>query len=166
MNNKKLATIIGIAIIILVAGGALVFSLQRSAATVEKVAPQEQAIGTLTPGDLGLQLKLSDNNHKVKVLVQKVSDIKALEYDITYDADIPASELAPGEQGVKVERGFNDEAKISVNQTKYESKDFDLGSCSRNVCRYDTGVDSVNIVMKVTKRTGKIYQVKDSIKIQ
>lgn len=163
-NNRILIVAIIIAALLLLAGGVFVFSGSNDKnAKNDSNTTQESEIGKLNPKDIGLKLVLSSNNQKVRVIVEKVSDIKLLEYDIAYDADIPASELAPGEDGGKVERGFSDEATITSSQSEYESKDFDLGSCSRNVCRYDTGVEEVRIIMKVTKRDGKIYEVKDAV---
>ena len=166
--NKKKGIIVGVIVLALILGGGFFFLAARKSSTSNTIPKdtQQLVIGKLTPESIGLNLLLSSNNRKVRVIVEDVSDIKMLEYDITYDADIPASELAPGEESGKVERGFNDEAKIAANQSRYESKDFDLGSCSRNVCRYDTGVEEVRILMKVTKRDGKIYEVQDSVSIQ
>lgn len=166
--NKKSTIIVGIIIILLLLGSGffVLYSGKKQASNLTPTVSEEQPIGKLSPLDIGLSLVLSSNNRKVKVIVENVSDIKSLEYEITYDADIPVSELAPGEKGGQVERGFNDEAKITSSQTRYESKEFDLGSCSRNVCRYDTGVDGVRLLMKVTKRDGKVYEVKDEISIR
>ncbi len=168
MNNKKLLLIIGgIVLLLFIIGGVLVFSTRSSndSDSNNSNVTTGENIGTLKPSDIGLKLVLSSNNQKVRVVVDDISNIKSLEYDISYDADIPASELAPGETGGKVERGFSDEAKITSSQSRYESKDFDLGSCSRNVCRYDTGVEEVRIIMKVIKKDGKVYEVKDSVEV-
>lgn len=167
VGNKKLLVITGIVVVLLlVLGGVFVLSKRTGKSTQSDPNPtQSQVVGKLSPEEIGLKLVSGNNNQRVRVIVEKVSDIKALEYDISYDADIPASELAPGETGGKVERGFSDEAMITSSQSRYESKDFDLGSCSRNVCRYDKGIEEVRIILKVTKRDGSIYEVKDSIKI-
>ncbi len=165
MKNKKLPLIAGIVIILLLSLGGMFFFFSKSGSDKGEIDTNaSDVIGSLSAEEIGLKLIVSNDNKKVKVVVEKVADIFSLEYDISYDADIPASEVAPGESGGKVERGFSDEAKIS-SQSKYESKDFDLGSCSRNVCRYDTGVEEVRIVMKVVKKDNKVYEVKDSIKL-
>lgn len=167
MNKKKASMIIvGIVIFLVIIGGVFVFSSRNgSEKTKDGNATNEITIGTLAPNEIGLKLVLSNSNKKVKVFVEKLSDIKSLEYDISYEADIPASELASGDEGGRVERGFSDEVNISASQSTYESKEFDLGSCSRNVCRYDTGVNEVKIIMKVVKKDGKVYEVKDSVSL-
>lgn len=162
--DKKFLVIGVVIVVLLVAGGGFFIMSSGKKAAPQPTVTQDQTVQDLSPKDIGLQLVMSYGNKRVKVVVGKASDIKNLEYDITYSADVPASELAPGEEAVKVERGFNDQATIKQGSAKYESKEFDLGSCSKSVCRYDTGVDSVSILMKVVKRDGKIYQVKDSIK--
>ena len=164
MNNKKLPIIIAASAILLIIVIGIFFLFTKSKPNTNELDENiTESIGTLTPQEIGLSLVTSSENKRVKVIIEKVKDIKSLEYDISYDADIPASELAPGEESGKVERGFSDEAIMKVGQLKYESKDFDLGSCSRNVCRYDTGVNEVRIVMKVVKKDNKIFEVKDSI---
>jgi hypothetical protein len=165
MDKKKIIKIGGVIVILLIVGGGIFVLSSKKPEISQQITVQDQTVQTLLPKDIGLKLTTINGNKKVKVIVEKVSDIKSLEYDIIYDADIPESELATGEQGGKVERGFNDQTIIKTSDTKYESKEYILGSCSKNVCRYDTGVTSVSILMKVTKRDGNVYQVKDAIKL-
>jgi hypothetical protein len=162
--NKKVGIIIGVVLILLLLGGGgyMIFGKQtpKNAATTN---PGEQSVGTLEPDAIGLKLQLTADKKKVAVKVGKTTDVKSIEYEITYDADVPASEKVEGGED-RVSRGFSDQADIKSGQTSYESKEFDLGSCSKNVCRYDTGVTEITILMKVTKRDGSLYQVTDSIK--
>lgn len=160
--NKKVGIIIGVIVLLLVLGGGgyMIMGKQGVKPTpVENSGSQE--VGTLQPQDIGLKMQLTPDKKKVKVIVEKASDIKNVEYEITYDADVPAAEKVEGGED-RVSRGFSDQAEIKGQS--YESKDFDLGSCSKNVCRYDTGVTEIKILMKVTKKDGKLYQVQDSIK--
>lgn len=164
MNRKVLVIVGAVVLLLILGGGFFILSSKKNTAT-ETPTTTDQTIQKLSPSDIDLQLTMSSDNKKVKVIVGNVTDITSLEYEITYDADIPASELAPGEEGGQVERGFSDEAKITSADKKYESKYFDLGSCSKNVCRYDTGVKEIKILMKVTKHDGKLYEVQDSVTI-
>lgn len=164
MNNKRQLIIGGIVILFLLAGGVYLVMSSKKTPVQEQTTTQDQTVQTLSAKEIGLQLIPSSDNKKIKVVVSKVNDIKSLEYDITYEADIPASELARGEQGGKVERGFNDSAE-NISAGKYESKYFDLGSCSKNVCRYDTGVEEIKIILKVIKKDNKVYKVEDSIRL-
>lgn len=164
-NNKVLLVGVVIVVLLLLGGGFLVLSSKRPTSLPITQDEELQTIEKLSPADIGLSLVPSYGNKRVKVVVSKSEDIKSLAYDISYEADIPASELAAGEQGGQVERGFSDEVTLAGQKSSYESKEFDLGSCSKNVCRYDTGVTEIKILMKVTKMDGKVYQVEDSVKI-
>ena len=61
---------------------------------VENAGSQE--VQTLQPQDIGLKMQLTSDKKKVKVIVEKASDIKSVEYEITYEADVPASEKLEG----------------------------------------------------------------------
>ncbi len=163
--NKKVGIIIVVVIILLVlGGGAFAMMSKKQPAPISDTSTTDQIVGTLKPEDIGLSLQMSDTNKRIKVIVSKVGDIKSVEYEITYDADVPAAEKLEGGED-RVSRGFSDQAEIKSGQSNYESKDFDLGSCSKNVCRYDTGVTEIKLIMKVTKRDNKIFQVEDSVKL-
>lgn len=164
--NKKLGMIIGVVVLLLVLGGGgyMLLGKQDAKKSADEISSTDQEIGTLEPGDIGLELAMTNGNKKVKVMVAKANDIESLEYEITYEADVPAAEQVEGGED-RVSRGFSEEAALKSGQSSYESKEFDLGSCSKNVCRYDTGVTEIEIIMKVIKRDGKIYQVKDSLEL-
>lgn len=163
--NKKILTISGIVVLLLILVAGFYFLSTKSKTSTSTKESTETIVLNLSPEDIGLRLVTSSDKKKVKIVIDNVSNIKDFSYEITYDADIPASELAAGEEGGKVERGFSGEEIIKSGQTSYESKYLDLGSCSRNVCRYDTGVTEVKIMMKVVKKDEKIYKVEDSIKL-
>lgn len=163
--NKKVGIIIGVVVVLLILGGGAFAMMNKKAPTpITDNTTTDQIVGTLKPEEIGLSLETSDSNKRIKVAVAKASDIKSLEYEITYDADVPAAEKLEGGED-RVSRGFSDQAELKSGQSSYQSKDFDLGSCSKNVCRYDTGVTEIKIIMKVTKRDNKIYQVEDSVKL-
>jgi hypothetical protein len=166
--NKKVGIIVGVLIVLLLLGGGgyMVMSKKGAAGPTPAVGQDSMVVGTLSPEDIGLELKPTSDGKKLRILVSKVQDIKRLDYEVTYEADIPASEQVEGEDAeTRTTRGFSGEADIKSGESKYESKDFDLGSCSRNICRYDTGVEEIKILMKVTKNDGKVYQVEDQVKI-
>jgi hypothetical protein len=162
--NKKIGIIVGALVVILLLGGGYTVLSKKSGPTPTPTPEAGATIGTLSADEIGLKIIPTTNNQKVKILVEKASDIKSLDYEITYEADTPASEKVEGAED-RVQRGFTGEATLK-GEKKYESKEFDLGSCSRNVCRYDTGVEKIEILMKVTKKDGKIYQVEDSITLE
>ncbi len=169
MNNQKLFIGFGILLVVLLLGGGLfIMSSGKKSSQSPTPSAEQFMIEKLSPEDIGLELipkTLPNDGKQIKVIVSKVADIKHLAYEITYEADIPKSELPPGETEGRVERGVgNDDVSINSSDKKYESKFLDFGSESKGVVRYDTGVTEAKIVMKVTKRDGKVYQVEDSVK--
>jgi hypothetical protein len=162
--NKKVGIIIGVVVILLLLGGGGYMMMGKKASPVTPAGEGNQEVQTLKPEDIGLKVAMTVPNKKVKVIVGNVSDIKSLEYEVTYDADVPAAEKLEGGED-RVSRGFSDQAEIKSGQSSYESKEFDLGSCSKNVCRYDTGITEIKVLMKVTKRDGSLYQVEDSLQL-
>lgn len=157
MNFKdpKILAVIGVLALVLVFGGLFLLTSKKSAPEESAEETQSETIPSLSKDDLGLTLELSDNKKQVKVVVNKASDIKNLEGDITYDAD------SNEDKSVKVPQdiSFNEE----VSGSSFETKFFDLATCSKNVCRYHTGIEEIELMMKVTKKDGKVYQATDTI---
>ena len=83
---------------------------------------------------------------------------------MTYDADSTVQERQEGGED-QVERGITGEAKIDIEEDKYTSAWLDLGSCSANVCRYDTGVTSIKLTLKIVKTNKKIYHTEKTFKL-
>ncbi len=167
MNNQKLVIIGGVFVLLLLLGGGfLVMSSQKKTNGTPTPSIEQFQIAKLSPKDIGLELVpkvLSNDGKQLKVVVSKISDIKRLDYEIVYEADVPQAELPEGETVGRVERSIGGDVDITESDTEYESEFLDFGSASKNVVRYDTGVTEARIIMKVTKRDGKLYQVEDSI---
>jgi hypothetical protein len=160
--NKKIAIIIGALVLVLLLGGGAFVLTSKKGPTPTPTPEGQQTVGELSPDDIGLKLELRDDSKAVKFLADKLDDIAALEWEFYYDADVPASERIPGEEVGKVTQSFGGDVKLKSGQKTYESDYRELGTCSAK-CRYDTGVEEVKILMKVTKKDGSLYQVEDSI---
>ncbi len=172
-NRKVLFGVIAILAILIVSGGAWFFlgskGLSNQAGQTQsgsQSGDQMQIIGTLSPSDIGLQLVLRNDNKAIKFVANKLEGIKSLEWNFTYQADIPLSDQNQYNQGQKVTQEFGSDNPVILNgKTSYSSQFRELGTCSSGVCRYDTGVTSVQLEMKITKLDGSIYKVDDSINI-
>lgn len=167
MKDKRVLVVI-IVVLLLLGGGAFVLSSNKAKKAAEQQpTAQEEVIPTLTPSEIGLTMMTDSSGKRVKFVIANVSDIKRIEYEITYDADVPQSSSGDngGGDGSKVTRGTGGEADIKSSDTKYESKYHDLGSCSSGTCVYYSGIDEIKLLLKVTKRDGKVYQVEDSLKL-
>lgn len=168
-NRNILIGAIVVLVVVIILGGIFLLAGHNQAASStasdsSQTGSQEQTVGTLTPADIGLQMVLSPDDKKIKFTADKLDGVKTLEWNFTYDADIPASDQTADNAGSKVTQEFGSDQPVNVvGKISYESPFRELGTCSSGHCRYDTGITSVSIVMKVTKTDGNVYQIKDSI---
>lgn len=164
LKNKSLMIGVVALVLVLVVGGYYVLSSTKKAASPTETA-EDQVILDMKPEDMGLSLALSPDNKKVKFKADKLAGVSHLEWEFSYDANIPADAADGGSaEGGKVTQSFGGETDVTGNT--YESVFREIGTCSTGgKCRYDTGVEKVDILIKVTKSDGKIYQVKDSISL-
>jgi hypothetical protein len=159
MQNKNYI-IIGVVILLLGLGAFFYLSSRNAEPVVPVENSLDEEVVTLSPEEIGLELVASANNRQVKFVINKPDGISALEYELSYEAD-----AAGGEEG-RISRGVAGEEELDGTEEVYESKFLDLGSCSSGTCRYDTGVESVNLLLKVTKSDDTVYQVEDSLTLE
>lgn len=144
----------------LLISGFLIFG--KKSKTVQQDTTQDQTVQKLSAEDLGLIITPKPDKKAIKFSISKASDIKSIEYELTYEADSTAQEISEGGEA-RVQRGITGDAKIDSGKGSYESEWLDLGSCSKNICRYDTGVKSVSLTLKIVKQDGKVYQSEKSL---
>jgi hypothetical protein len=163
LKNKPLLIGVVILLFVILGGGFYVLSSGKKAAAPTDTS-QDQVVLNMKPEEIGLTLALTPDNKKVKFKADKLSGVSHLEWEFSYDADIPVSNEGGGEAGGKVTQSFGGET--DVKGSSYESIFREIGTCSTGgKCRYDSGVQKVDILIKVTKSDGKVYQVKDSISL-
>jgi|SRR5579885_2223306 len=165
MKNKNVVIILAVVVILIVLGGGYFLFAKKSNTTSQNTQPQDMdVVQTLSPDAIGLSLTASPDKKKVKFTVAKLAGIKSIEYQLTYEADATQEEKNEGAEG-QVQRGITGDAKINSGDSSYESPWLDLGTCSSGTCRYDTGVTSVDLILKVTKSDGKVYQVEKKLNL-
>lgn len=158
MKQKKFIILGIFFLLILVVGGYFLLG-NKSQQEPEETRSVEEEVINLKPEDIGLKIVSSANKKQVKFIIDKLNGIQSIEYELFYEAD----GVSGDEQ--RISRGIAGEDVIQPGMKKYESKFLDLGSCSSGTCRYDTGVESVNLLLKLTKGDGKVYQVEDSLSL-
>ncbi len=164
LKNKSVLIAVGVVVVVLLALGAFYFVANRNAAEPEEQS-SETMVKTITPEEIGLSMSLTPDKKKVQFKIAKAQGIESIEYELVYEADSTAQEKSEGGED-RVQRGITGEADVESGASSYESEELDLGSCSRNVCRYDTGVTSVDITLKLTKNDGNIYNVEDTLQVE
>ncbi len=161
-RNRNHQIITGIVVVLLLVSGFLIFGGKSK----DKPAPsvQDQGVQKISAEELGLTLTAKPDKKAIKFAISKLDGIKSIEYELTYEADSTVQEQSEGGEA-RVQRGITGDAKVESGKSSYESDWLDLGSCSKNVCRYDSGVKSVNLTLKITKNDGKIYQAEKSLEL-
>ena len=151
MKNKNLLTIGTIVLVVL--GGFFFFNTGKKPETASVFpTPEEQAVPTLSSQDLGLTFNARSDNKAVKFSIKNASDIESVEYEISYLAkgDIPRGAI-----GSATPKG----GSIDTNY-------IDLGTCSSGKCKYDEGVHDLKLLLKITKKDGKVYQTEQTLEVQ
>lgn len=164
LKNKNVQMGLGVLLVVAILVGGYFFVFGKSSPKKAAVTDSQDTIHSLSAAELGLKMELSPDRKKVRFIITKPKDITDIEYQITYEADSTAQEQAEGGEP-RVERGITGEAKIKAADSTYKSEWLDLGSCSRNVCHYDTGLESLALTLKITKKDGKLYEATDSLEL-
>lgn len=165
-THKNLVIVAVVAVILLLGiGGFLFFSQKSSEVPVENEYVSEDAI-KIPASEIGLKLELSTDEKKVRFTAAKLEGVKSLEWTFNYDADIPPDQRSEADGQDRVSQAFGSLEPVDVSgKPSYTSEYRELGTCSSGHCRYDTGVEEVKLVLKMTKIDGKTYQVEDSINL-
>lgn len=156
-RNGKIAA--GVVAVLLLTSGYLLFAGKSKPETQDTV--EDQSVMKISAEELGLTIEANDTKNEVKFIIAKAGDFKTIEYQLDYEADSTAQEQSEGGEP-RVDRGVTGEAEIEPGDTEYESDWIVLGSESAGSKRYDTGVEEVNLTLKLVKKDGKIYQSEKS----
>lgn len=164
MKDKRIlgGIIGGVVLIVLVVAMLLMRGGTPGAPTLSS-QDETTPVAKLSPEDIGLQMVLAPDKKHIKFTANKLDNVKKLEWEFSYDSDVPKSADFPDSEGQKITQSFSGQADITSET--YESTFRELGTCSKNICRFDTGVSSVNLLVKVTKSDGKLYQVNDTLSL-
>jgi hypothetical protein len=165
LKNRTTQIAIGVILLVLVVLGGYYLFAAKSTVKNQTDQSSQDAVQQLKPDQVGLTMSFSPDNKKVKFKLAKADGIKGIEYELTYEADSTKQEQSEGGEP-RVQRGITGQADIKSGDSSYESEWLDLGSCSKNVCHYDTGVKSVGITLKLTKDDNKIYEVVDTADVE
>ncbi len=145
LKDKKI--LIGAAVLILVIIGGAMFLLNSKKSTQTTGTAEGEQILILSAEAIGLSLEMAEDGKEIIMRVDNVEGITSIEYELSYNSE---GDIPRGAIGSLEVKGEPIEKKIT------------LGTCS-DVCHYDEDVSEIKIILKVTKKDGKIYQVEKAL---
>lgn len=152
LKDKRILIIIAVAVLALVLIVAGVFMMMRGSSSSQNVnqaaGPTEVPVLALQPSDIGLTLVEAANMQTATMTITKTKDITSVDYQLSYNAEVA---------GQSIPRGTIGHADVKTPGQPITQK-MVFGTCS-DVCHYDTGIAQVQLIVKVTKTDGKVYQV-------
>lgn len=155
MDKKIVIGIVAVVAVLLIGGG-FFFVSSRNAPVEEESGFEEQVLPKIDPKELGVEITTTDDLKYVQFSMSKLKGVKHIEWEFTYDAVAP--DTGDGGGGM-VTQGFGGEADIDSGKSEFVSEKRELGTCSTGgKCRFDTGIEKINLIIKVTKDDGKVYQ--------
>lgn len=160
LNRNTYIALAAVVIVLLGIGSYFFFTSQNNQA---KVSPTNsgQEIKKLQPSDIGLKLTVRPDKKGVIMKITKLEGISSLEYSLSYDANVTEE----GQTAV-VPRGVEG-SPIQVKEGDSEiTRDLDLGTCSRNVCKYDDVVSDITVTIRVNFKDGSVGGVETKVKFQ
>lgn len=158
MKNPYVIAFGVILIILIPLGIFFVFNRNPKTAPSSVFTPEsgeeiQEKILSVTPEELGLVFEARRDKKAVKFSMGKIDDIASVEYEISY--------LAEGD----IPRGAIGQIEVKPEDSTIETSYIDLGTCSSGKCKYDEGVSSVKLILKITKTDGKIYQSEKELEL-
>ena len=162
---KKYKIIVGIVVVILVGFGAFWFLTHGGSQTAVVPVSQNQNIKQLKPEDIGLVLSLRPDKKAVEFSATKLTGIKSIEYEVSYNAKV--SGALSGEDGATgdVPRGVV-ASPIDINGQSSISKEILLGTCSSGTCKYDNVTSEIKFIIKVNYTNGTVGSIEASVPIE
>lgn len=147
MKSKRNLLFAGLAVLLLITGIVVykAVSAPKTAAPVE-----EEIVEELPQVDASVEVSVTESRTKANAIIISVSGLagkySAVAYEITYDSEGLIKGVNSGSKPIDV-----------AGQDGFEREIY-LGTCSRNVCKPDTGVASVSLVLELTDTAGKRSQ--------
>ena len=162
-KNKVLVIVVSL---LLLAGAVTAFLLgnvTNSSSTDESGIVSDKPVKVIQADEIGLVLSARSDKKAIILSVTKLDGVESVEYEVTYDADVAADSSGDSGSGI-TQRGVVG-SPILVNGASSIKRTIELGTCSKNVCKYDNIVSDIKFVIKVTYSNGDIGSVEESISL-
>lgn len=144
---KQKYVYIGLTVLLVLTG----FVVYKAVAPAPEAPPvEEEEIISLPEADPSIVVSAAFSKAKANTVILKVSNLKntysTVGYELTYDSQGLIKGVNSGSKPIEV-----------AGQDGFEREVY-LGTCSRNVCKPDLGVEKVSVVLEFTDNSGKRSQ--------
>lgn len=161
MKNKWIIIGAVIVVVLIVIGAGAYFVLGGSSSEKSlNTLNQGQQVKKLTAEDIGLTLTVRPDGKGIILKVTKLNGVASVEYELSYDAE----ETQDGETAVVPKGVVGSPIVVKPGDTSI-SRDLDLGTCSKNVCRFDKVKSDISVAIKVNYKDGTIGGVDTKISL-
>ena len=157
-KNKKVLAAVAVFLVLAVLGGAFFISRNQNISSRDsdmKNGITDSGLPSLDPEDIGMVVTLRPDGKALMFELTKTFDINSVEYTIEYEKEIDGERVPEGIFGLM------NIGEDGITKTDYR----EFGTCSSGRCRYDNVVSDITIILKVTKKDGKEYQVEKIVKL-
>lgn len=148
MKNKTTVLIVILVLLLGITGAIVYKALGNKGQTAP--AAEEEIVTVLPPVDASVTVNVKKSTSAENTVVMEAAGLAGKMVSIGY-------ELSYESQGLV--KGVNSGSKpIDVSGKDTFERDIYLGTCSRNVCKPDTGITKVSVVLEFTGKDGKKSQ--------
>jgi len=137
---------------------ALAFILFSPVSAATQELPRTQTIWSQVSGDGGVNVYpyiWSRQAMAVDFGSKDFSNIEYVYFNLNYDADVEATKR--GVEGSFIPYYVQNELKDYKGEP-YFRKEFNFGTCSKNVCKYDANPRNIKITVNTNMKSGKVDQ--------
>jgi len=144
---KKTTILIIIILIVMLIAGGFIFSKtlsNKGPKATPTPTPKENIIETIPNDSLNIKLEPRYDKKAVTIITEGLLEkgFKEFEYEISYDT----------EDGLT--QGSFSREPITITNNPFE-REILLGTCSKNVCKYDKGVKNIKLTFRLKDNGGK-----------
>ncbi len=158
--NKKIAIAATIILLFLVVGaGVGFFLLSQDPTSPKNTFNGAQEVKKISASDIGLEIKVRQDKKGLMMTLGKLNGVDSIEYSVSYDAEVEDE----GET-IIVPRGVEG-SPINTSGQSTITKNLDLGTCSRNVCKYDKVVSDVTVTIRVNYKDGTVGGLEEKVSL-
>lgn len=150
----------GTKIFVLLILAAFLFANNAEAKVLPQAKKSLQKSSSATKGaGIGVSPKLRGNRKALVITFSNLQNASSVSYFLTYKQSLPSYD---GKTSTQDEAALG---ALTLNGSSTQTTELLFGTCSKNVCRYHTGIKDAKLDISYTLNSGKKYLKKYRIKV-